>query len=344
LFGDTDTRTSAEASLVVAGDFESGFDAASLLAAAKNLAPAGARPPFGLVYSSGLESRPDLLASLAEGRQLYGNGAEAVGTIKDPRQFFPLLERLGIPHPEVRFDPPGDLSGWLSKGIGGSGGAHVRSARDSSGDRDQCYFQRRVAGQPIGISFLANGRDACIVGCNEQWTCSDDDSNEFRFGGTLQPAPLAPPIMRAMPEVLAALTREFGLVGLNSLDIMADGDEFHVIEVNPRPGANLDIYDCFDGLPLFGLHVAACEGNLPRALPTLKMATAMSVIYASENSMVPSAVEWPGWVADRPAPGATIPRGAPVCTVLDISATAEEARRAIVAKTDWVRTILRGGE
>jgi predicted ATP-grasp superfamily ATP-dependent carboligase len=140
------------------------------------------------------------------------------------------------------------------------------------------------------------------------------------------------------------LTGEFGLVGLNSLDILVDGDEFKVIEINPRPGANLDIYDCFDGVPLFGLHVAACEGNLPRALPALKMATAMSVIYASQNSVVPVEVHWPDWVADRPAPGARIERGAPVCTVLDRSATAEEARRAIAGKSEWVRTLLRGSE
>src|SRR5215510_16511653 len=61
LFGDTDTRASAEASLVVDGDFATGFDADALLAAAERLAPASSPPRFGLVYGSGLESRTDLL-------------------------------------------------------------------------------------------------------------------------------------------------------------------------------------------------------------------------------------------------------------------------------------------
>jgi NAD(P)-dependent dehydrogenase (short-subunit alcohol dehydrogenase family) len=56
LFGDTDTRASAEASLVVEGDFDDGFDAAALLAAAERLAPASPTARFGLVYGSGLES------------------------------------------------------------------------------------------------------------------------------------------------------------------------------------------------------------------------------------------------------------------------------------------------
>ncbi|MGH8704531.1 MAG: hypothetical protein ACREUO_03830, partial [Burkholderiales bacterium] len=64
LFGDTDTRASAEASLVVEGDFDEGFDAAALLAAAERLAPRASPPRFGLVYGSGLESHAQLLTQL----------------------------------------------------------------------------------------------------------------------------------------------------------------------------------------------------------------------------------------------------------------------------------------
>ncbi|MGH6960491.1 MAG: ATP-grasp domain-containing protein, partial [Dongiaceae bacterium] len=72
LFGDTDTRASAEASVVVDGDLNEGFDAPALAAAAEQLAPAASLPRFGLAYGAGLESRPDLLARLADGRRLFG--------------------------------------------------------------------------------------------------------------------------------------------------------------------------------------------------------------------------------------------------------------------------------
>ena len=341
LFGDTDTRASAEASLVVAGDFDRGFAEAALLRAAEQLAPAAASNQFGLVYSSGLEARPELLARLATGRRLYGNSPEIVARTKNPRQFFALLEQLGIPHPEVRFDRPPDAEGWLSKGAGGSGGAHVRRAGAAEAEGEECYYQRRVAGRPIGVSFLANGREARLIGCNEQWTSSDGDVAEFRFGGTLQPAALSPAVARRIPGLLAELAPALELVGLNSLDLMVDGDRFAVIEINPRPGANLDIYDHLQGMSLFALHVAACDGDLPSAIPPVKMATAMSVIYAKESCLVPPDVDWPSWVADRPAPGARSERGAPLCTVLDASASADEARRAITAKTAWVYSVLR---
>jgi predicted ATP-grasp superfamily ATP-dependent carboligase len=340
LFGDTDTRASAEASMVVAGDFDRGFDEAALLEAAAELAPANAEPLFGLVYSSGLESRPDVLARLARGRRLFGNTPEVVARTKSPREFFELLWRLKLPHPEVRFERPADPSGWLSKGVGGSGGGHVRRAREGAEGEGQLYFQRRVAGRPIGVSFVANGHGARIIGCNEQWVSADDEATEFRFGGTLQPAVLSPAIARLLPEVVASLVPALGLVGLNSLDIMVEGDEFRIIEVNPRPGANLDIYDHLEGMSLFALHVAACQGDLPATIPALRMATAMSVIYAREASLVPAAIDWPPWVADRPAPGARIDPGAPICTVLDVASSAEAARQAITAKTAWVRSVL----
>src|SRR5262249_56598162 len=98
-FGDTDTQARAEASLVVDGDFDDGFDAAELLAAAERLAPAASPPRCGLVYGSGLESHTDLLAQLAAGRRLFGNAPATVARTKNPRAFFALLQRLGLPYP-----------------------------------------------------------------------------------------------------------------------------------------------------------------------------------------------------------------------------------------------------
>src|SRR5882724_5419057 len=142
LFGDTDTRASAEASLVVDGDFDDGFDAAALLPAAERLAPAASPPRCGLVYGSGLESRPDLLAQLAAGRRLFGNAPATVARTKDPRAFFALLDRLGLPYPAISYALPADPAGWLMKRIGGSAGGHVAPARAGAVPNGGCYFQR----------------------------------------------------------------------------------------------------------------------------------------------------------------------------------------------------------
>lgn len=341
LFGDADMRASAEGSLVVDGDFDNGFDDASLLAAAEQLAPAASPPRYGLAYSSGFEARPDLLTRLASGRRLYGNAPDTIARTKDPRNFFGLLDRLSIPYPEISYTLPSDAAGWLMKRVGGSGGGHVEPARAGTVPGSGCYFQRRVDGRSIGVSFLADGRSAFLLGFSEQWSSPKPGSDSYRFGGLLQPAEVGTRVADALPPVLAALARELRLVGLNSLDLIVDGDAFHVLEVNPRPGANLDIFDGGDPDGLFGLHVAACDGRLPRQWTPPSNATAMAVLYAERALQVPMPIAWPAWVADRPAAGARIEPGAPICTVLAAEPSPDAVREAIAARKAFVFAQLR---
>jgi predicted ATP-grasp superfamily ATP-dependent carboligase len=211
--------------------------------------------------------------------------------------------------------PPADPENWLVKRIGASGGNHVTAAAAAPADLEDRYYQRRAVGRPIGVSFLADGRRGFLLGCSEQWAWSGS-AGSFRFGGALRPAPLGSKLTGMLPGLVDAVARAFGLVGLNSLDMLVEGDEFAVIEINPRPGANLDIFDRHDPTGLFGLHLRACEGELPSRWQAPPQATAMAVVYADRYARVPADVQWAEWVADRPAPGARLEPGAPVCTVL----------------------------
>lgn len=358
LFGDTDTRAAARASEVVAGDLERGFDERALLDAADRIAPtdgANASPRFGLVYGAGLEDRPELLGLLRAGRTLYGNGPATLERAKDPRVFFPLLDRLRIPHPEVALALPADAAGWLVKRAGASGGAHVTPADASphAASDDACrssqdrYWQRRLAGTTIGVSFLADGERAFVIGCNEQWTAQTKrqssphhSHDSFRFGGTLQPADLSPRVASRIAAALDALVPALGLVGLNSLDAIVCGEDFAVIELNPRPGASLDVYEGDDQAGLFARHLRACEGELPTDWRGPTQATAMAIVYAEAAARTPFENPWPQWVADRPASGVLIEEGAPVCTVLAAASTRDAARQLVNERVALVRSAL----
>src|SRR5262249_49811771 len=332
VFGDMDTRALADACLTVDGSPENGFDPAALLRAAERLAPAAEPARYGLVYGAGLESAPGLLARLAEGRRLYGNSPAAVARTKDPRQFFALLDRLGLPHPTTSYAPPADPTGWLAKQVGGSGGAHIVPA--FSTPAAGCYYQRRAPGRPVGASFLADGRRASLLGFSEPSAASNVES--FRFGGVLQPAAPARSVADQVPGMLDALVRELGLVGLNSLDMMVDGEDVAILEINPRAGANLDIFDADSSAALFGLHLAACRGRLPQRWTPPRQVTAMSVVYAEHPLRVPVDLEWPSWAVDRPAPGSAVLPGWPVCSVLAVAPTAAAARQALATRTTWL--------
>jgi uncharacterized protein len=332
LFGDVDTRRLAAANATVPGDLETGFDAAALVEVVQRIAPLG-RFSGGLVYGSGLESRPELLEGLARGRRLWGNSSQVLRVIKEPAWFFGFLDRLGLPHPEVRTEEPNELSGWLVKGIGGAGGGHVQTVEQDSGMmKGRHYYQRRVAGRPVSGLFLANGHTSTLLGWSEQWP-SPHPRHPFRFGGAVQPAAVPEGVRRPILEALERLTGETGLVGLNSLDLMVEeGGAFHLLEVNPRPGASLDIFDGLGNGALFGRHVEACEGHLTPGWRPPGRATAMSVVYADRPLDVPVDMPWPDWLADRPAPGAHIVPGAPVCTVMAEAEDSAEARRLVLAR------------
>ncbi len=339
LFGDMDMRAAADDFAIADGDLDSGFDADALVATAERLAPASCSRPFGFVYGTGLEAQPQLIERLCGGRKLYGNPPETVRRLKNPGDFFASLDRLGIPHPEVRLSAPADTRGWLSKKIGGSGGTHVQPAARRHGG-NEIYFQRLVAGQPVGISFLADGHRAVLIGFNEQWTDPGEPLQPYRFAGGLQPAVVSDRLCRDAVGMLDALVREFGLVGLNSLDVIDDGANYWILEVNPRPGANLDVYDSSGTAQLFAWHIAACKGRLPEGPLALVPASAMSILYAARRCRVPPDTDWPEWVADRPAPGARIAEGAPVCTVLAEGDAAPAVRRMIAQRRLAVSAML----
>ena len=70
----------------------------------------------------------------------------------------------------------------------------------------------------------------------------------------------------------------------------------------------------------------------------------MSVVYAESLLQVPGDISYPAWLADRPAPGAHIEPGAPVCTVMAEAVDAISARRLVLARNRRVLEALAAGD
>ena len=329
LFGDLDLRATAAATVRIDGNLRTGLQWVPLCAALEALADG--RSPVGLVCGTGFEDRPALLDRLAERWPLLGNAAEAVRRVKDPDKLARTCERLGIPHPKWT-RRRGHEADWVGKRQGGSGGVHVGTVHNGE---DARYWQERVAGEPVSALVLAAGDSAIVLGFSTQWPDPLPDA-PFRYGGAVRPAPLAPALEAALAEAARAVAEANRLVGLNSVDFLV-GKDWHLIEVNPRPGATLDIFD--DGR-LFELHVAACRGRLPARKPALTGAAATAVVYARrEVASVPD-FDWPDWTADRQLPGTSVGAGAPLCTVLARADGAAEARRLVDERAAMVRAAL----
>jgi predicted ATP-grasp superfamily ATP-dependent carboligase len=320
LFGDVDTRALARW-VRLPGDLESGIDGDRL----GSMIAALPEPVAGIVAGSGFEAAPELLDELARHAPLLGNSAACVRAVKAPFALAALLDRLGLPCPRVA-EHPIPRFGWLRKRIGGSGGAHIRP---EAPPEPGFYYQERAFGRPVSALFVADGRAARVIGFSEQWS-SPTATMPFRYGGCAAPAAIPPVVASELALASDSIAAATGLVGLNSLDALVDGDNFTILEINPRPGATLDVFD--ENGALWHAHLNGVAGRLPgRPWPTPKVARAAAIVYAESAVRVTcDLAEFP-WVADIPARDTVIPAGAPVCTVLaeadDVAAALELAHR-----------------
>ncbi len=311
-FADQDTCAAAVTCRRVVAPQALRFDRRALLAAAAELAPAA--QSAGLVYGSGFEGRTALLGRLADGRRLCGNTPEVVAAIRDPRKFFPLLQRLGIAHPEVRAQAPPDPAGWLVKHPGGAGGAQVRHASQRPARRGT-YYQRFEAGRTLSALILSDGARALVLGYNEQWTTTARAGTPFLFGGAANHVALPAELTDSIADRLQALVTATGLVGLNGVDFILRDSEWLVLEVNPRPTATVELYDPDYASGLFDAHLRACTGDLLRVAAPPGAARAMAVVIAAVGGTLPGEFVFPAWCRDLPVPGTRFAAGDPVCTV-----------------------------
>ena len=353
-FADADTRQIAH-SCYKLDDLKGGFQWKALAPALEALAEAAPSPLLGVVYGSGFEDRPGLLAKIAERWPLLGNGPSVVGRVKSPEVFFTELARLGIPHPRTVMDPAAAGSGWLAKRQGGAGGSHVVTSHGVTSHvaaagtarrrstKGRTYFQEKLEGRPVSALFAGTGTSAQVLGFSEQWAAPTSRA-KWRYGGAARPAKLSQNLEARLTQTVERVAQCFSLKGLGSADFLVNGEDFHLLEINPRPGATLDIFDS-EAEPLLRIHLeAVLDNRLPTALRNLPAATATAIVYATEPITVSQTMIWPDWTADRPHIGERIDKDRPICTVWARSRTKVEARRLVDERIDCILAACTGRE
>lgn len=343
-FADTDTT---ECSLICRAVADgAGFDVDRLLWAAERYAPAGVGTAF--VYGGGFDGNPALLSRLAKGRILAGNLPETVTRLKSPHDFFRELDRLGIPHPEVRWTLGAEhreRETWLIKLASSEGGTGVHPApMNTPGTHPRpgiSYFQQRRPGTACSALFLANGKDTAIIGFNALWTSDHCPRQPYLFAGARTDTALGDRQRKEVREYVNALTRAFSLRGINSVDFLVDADHITVLEINPRPSATVALYDAdyADGLLL--RHIDACLEKPLGPVCSPRSMRAFKILYNTGSELeVPADIRWPAWCSDRPSAGTWIARGRPVCSVLAECYDGSTLEKQLFARERAIRSLL----
>lgn len=340
-FGDADTRTLAAAVEVIPGAVEHGFHFRTLGPALERLAATAPTPPLGLVLGAGFEDNWGLLTRLGAAHRLLGCSRSAIEAVKDPARFFPLLSTLGITHPETLTSPPQSGSGYLSKRIGGSGGAHIARCKAGVATQRRRYFQREIAGTPV--SMLGIIGTTCAFAFTRSWS-SPAPRRPYRFGGIAGAIDIEADLEARLVSIGLDVARACNLRGLVSFDFLVDSETPYLLEVNPRAGASLDVLDDAAGT-LFKAHVAACEGDDAAGLlaarwqPRLR---ALAYVYADRGRITAPAAPWPDWCTDLPQPGTTIAQFAPAITVHATSTTLAQAESNLTDRLGQLEAMLYG--
>jgi predicted ATP-grasp superfamily ATP-dependent carboligase len=337
LFGDMDTLALSAGYRPLTGRLGRGIAAAGVLAALDALAVQAAGPVLGVVLGSGFEGRPALVAAIAERFALLGTSAASTARVKDPAEFATACARHQVPHPPISFAPVEEPGLWLVKQAGGSGGSHIKPAPPAGLPRG-CYAQRRLPGMPVSLAVLADGRDAQVIAATRQWTAPSARA-PWRYGGAIEPGPVSAGLAAEMADAISRLVPEFGLRGLISADCLVDGERWWLLEINPRPGATLDVIDRRP-TPLLLRHIAAVRGNLGPADPAPAEAAGAMIVYAPAAVERVAGVAWPDYVMDRPPPGSRIPAGAPVATVRATASAPSTVRALLDARAAEVLRLI----
>ena len=341
LFRDSDTLSLAESYRPLPGRFGSAIAVEATLTAIDALA-ASAGSPVGVVLGSGFEDAPALIGRIAARYRLIGAEAGCVAALKDPFGFAALCARLGVPHPRIAGNPLPDPAGWLLKRVGGSGGSHIRPATRGPAP-DGHYVQAKVPGRPYALNFLADGRSIQQLAITEQW-CAPTPIRPYRYAGALagggsDASPLPDALLGAVAESAERIVAATGLRGLASADILVDGSDWWLTEINPRPGATLDILDR-RSTPLLAAHIAASLGAMPILGAQPADAAAAQICYADREHAPGTDLPWPDHVRDRPRPGTVVRRDAPLCTVLALGADRQAALDSLNTRTAQLRAAL----
>jgi predicted ATP-grasp superfamily ATP-dependent carboligase len=316
-FGDLDQKARIE-NVALVRDKGRAYSAAAAVAIGRRLGAGSA------AYVANLENHPAAVRRLGTGRRLLGNSPATLVAARDWTQFARTVEEAGGRVPatfaasEARSLSPNRA--WLRKPVRGGGGSGVVHFVPGSRLRADEVVQERIDGVLGSISFAADGRRARLLGLSKGLAGDAAfGARGYRYCGSLYPFPAEPSLLERLDGLAQAMTKAFGLVGVNGLDfIVRDGEAF-ALELNPRYSASMELLERAGRPNVFEAHADACDGSLA-VTPSRTPATSVfgkAIVWARQDVMVGDTRRWLSRddVRDLPFPGELIRRGHPICTV-----------------------------
>ncbi|MBN2132258.1 MAG: ATP-grasp domain-containing protein, partial [Sedimentisphaerales bacterium] len=296
-FGDRDQKALVENHSLMR-DFGLDFSDEALLQVSRGLAY------DELVYIANLENHPKVVEAMSSGRVLRGNPPTVLRQVRDWRRLraFGVANDVLIPItllPGEQTEHIDPAAGWLVKPMRSGSGHGIRFWKGEQLADDQ-LLQRYVKGTPASAAFVADGRRCIVLGMSEQLIGKGElGARDFRWCGNI--LPLAQPhdrreeLRQEVEAICTALTQEFGLVGVNGIDLVLDEQNRpFLVEVNPRYTASMELIGQVQGLDILALHLAGCAGRLPELVLSApeRNYCGKGIVFARQSVVMPETADW----------------------------------------------------
>ena len=300
------------------------------------------------LYTGAFENRPQLVEQIAQRLELWGTPGHALSEIRDPLAVAAALDAADLPSLQVqRSQPQADTPhDWLMKPLLGSAGSGIQAWRAQSSATGRTsdahhgmYFQQHASGHAMSAVFLTDGQSTCLVGTTSQIIgCAELGGSQFGYCGSIGPLQLPEPVTHQLGRIGAALVASSSLRGLFGIDLIYDGRDAWVTEVNPRYTASVEVLERALNVPLLAWHRWACSrhGLADRFAagvrngqsqiqiaqqPAQPSISGKLILYAQQQLIAPeiiAAQDADGYdtYCDLPQPGQSISGGHPVCSVM----------------------------
>jgi predicted ATP-grasp superfamily ATP-dependent carboligase len=220
-------------------------------------------------------------------------------------------------------------------------------------------FQRRIDGVPCSAVFTAIDGASVLIGVTRQligetWL----GARGFQYCGSIGQLPVAESVRSTIEQIGQVLTEEFELTGLFGVDVVLDGDNVWIIEVNPRYTASVEICERATGIDAITAHVAgishvpidrliASSVASPRthgkATLFAKRDIEISPVFAEMSLAEALRTPWPT-LADVSPAGTRVEVGRPILTVFAEGSDADDVELRLRQRALELEQLLYGGD
>jgi predicted ATP-grasp superfamily ATP-dependent carboligase len=315
-----------------------------------------------VAYTANFENDPAAVDRFAHGRALWGNPADVIRRVRDPRLLSEAVQRRGLAAASVwppatdhrssqsKIPNPQAPPRWLLKRYASGGGHGVREWRDGTRVPAGAYLQEFLDGAPASVVFVAANRRAIPIGLTRQLVGDRSFGvSGYRYcGNILTAAGEDDQVLDAAGAVADVVCDEFGLIGVNGVDLIVVDNIPYAIEVNPRWCASMELVERAYGLSVFGVHASACRDGV---LPDFDLAKARgssqaigkAVVFARHDVTIRDTASWLAKgdahmleIRDVPRPGMHVRAGQPLCTVFATGRDSRACREELVSRAERV--------